>query len=235
MKSSSELLAALTAALLVACHQDAPSAVHRSDGHDSPFRCVACHEPEFKSTTRPPHAGARPEACGVCHTQSSWGHARIEHPWWQLTGAHARAAADRNVAGTENHVKCFWCHRDEPAQFAGTSKECIGCHAEDFQAVTFPGHDTFGSACETCHSTEAWKPATHPVVGLPPALSSAPPPPSSKPNPPAAPTSHRPPTPTPTATQTPTSTPTATPVPRPTRVPVPVNKPDVTSGASRRH
>ena len=216
MKSSSELLLALAAALLVACRHAAPDAVHLGESRESPFRCVACHEPEFKSTTRPPHVAARPESCGVCHTQSSWGPARIEHPWWQLTGAHARAAADQGLAGTENRVKCFWCHRGEPAQFAGTSKECIGCHAEDLQGVKFPGHDSFGSACESCHSTEAWKPATHPVVPLPPVGASAPSATASgKPAVAPAAATARPPSPVP-------------------HRPIPV-KPDITSGASRRH
>jgi hypothetical protein len=220
VKNSFELVLALTAALLVACRQDAAGAVHKSDSRDSPLRCVACHAPEFKSTTRPPHSGARPETCGVCHTQSSWGHARIEHPWWQLTGAHSRAAADQGLAGTEKRVKCFWCHRGEPAEFAGTSKECISCHAEDRQGVKFPEHDSFADTCETCHTTEAWKPATHPAVTLTP-ISSSPPPSTSSAKPAATPTSHQP------AVRAPT------PVLRPT--PVPVKKPDITSAASRRH
>jgi hypothetical protein len=220
VKNSFEPLLALTAALLVACCHGAPDAVHRSDSRDSPLRCAACHEPEFMGTTRPPHAGARPETCGVCHTQSSWGGARIEHPWWQLTGAHTRAAADRELAGAENRVKCFWCHRGEPAQFAGTSKECIGCHAEDRQGVKFPGHDTFASTCESCHSTEAWKPATHPVVTFTP-VSAAPPPPSATAKPPRVPAPHVSPAQVPTQ------------VPRPP--PVSVKVPDITSAASRRH
>jgi hypothetical protein len=220
VKSNFELALALTATLLVACHHDAPGAVHGSDGHDSPLRCVACHAPEFKSTTRPPHSGARPETCGVCHTQSSWGHARIEHPWWQLTGAHTRAAADQGLAGTENRVKCFWCHRGEPAQFAGTSKECIGCHAEDRQGVQFPEHDTFADTCETCHSTEAWKPATHPIVTLTP-VSAAPSPPSSKAKP--------------VAITAPNQSPVRASTPVLRRTPIPVKTPDITSAASRRH
>ena len=217
MKSSFELFLALTvAALLAACRHDVPQAVHRSDGREAPLRCVACHEPEFKSTTRPPHVGARPESCGVCHTQSAWGHARIEHPWWQLTGAHARAAEDGALAGADQRVKCFWCHRGEPAQFAGTSKECIGCHAEDLQGVKFPGHDSFATTCESCHSTEAWKPATHPVAVPVPATSASAPLASASSKPALT---HAPPVPKA--------------LPRPT--PVTGRTPDIISHASRHH
>lgn len=163
MKKGFELCAALLLASLLACSKGTPHA--RPSDH--PFSCSSCHGPEFQSTSRPPHPHVRPETCGVCHSQSSWHGVRIEHPWWPLTGAHARAAADQSLAGTEQHVKCFWCHRGEPAVFGGTPTTCIGCHADDRVGVRFPEHDTFSASCETCHGTEAWKPARHPAVETP--------------------------------------------------------------------
>jgi len=222
MKSSFRLLSALLVALLWACNQSAPGDSHADV---SPFHCAGCHTPEFNSTARPPHAGARPETCGVCHSQGSWGHARIEHPWWALTGAHARAAQDKTLAGVEKRVKCFWCHRGEPAQFAGTPRDCVGCHADDRQGVKFPGHDGFSTSCQNCHSTEAWKPAEHPVaVPLPPtpSPSSIAPPPKTKR--------------TPRAVPIPTRTPVAMPTTPPTTPPTPPRTaptPDITSHASR--
>jgi hypothetical protein len=212
VKSGFEHWLALLGALLLVCCQDAPDA----QAGNRPWRCAACHQPEFKSTTRPPHERARPEACGVCHVQSSWHGVRIEHPWWALTGAHARAAADQGVAGVEQRVKCFWCHRGEPPVFGGTPSACIGCHAEDRSGVPFPEHDTFSADCETCHSSEAWKPARHPLVAAaqPPALSAS----TVTPTKPPVPSSH------PSAGH-------ATPAAKP-RVTSP---PDIVSHASRHH
>jgi hypothetical protein len=212
VKSGFELSAALLAALLLACCQDTPPARPT----DRPWSCAGCHVPEYKSTTRPPHENARPETCGVCHAQSSWHGVRIDHPWWALTGAHARAAADQSLAGKENRVKCFWCHRSEPAVFGGTPTTCIGCHAEDRIGVQFPEHDTFSTSCETCHSSEAWKPARHPVAAPP-----APPAPSAS----TAKSAHGPVVaPQPSAGHV-TST------PKPPKTP----PPDIVSHASRRH
>lgn len=220
MKSSFRLRWALLSAWLCACNQSAPGDSH---AESSPFRCAACHTPEFNSTARPPHAGARPETCGVCHSQASWGRARIEHPWWALTGAHARAAEDKALAGVEKRVKCFWCHRGEPAQFSGTAKDCIGCHADDRQGVKFPGHDSFSTSCQNCHSTDAWKPAAQPVAVPPP------PTPSSNSLVPA-PKTKRTPHAAPAPTGKPIVIPTSPPAP-----PRPIPAPDITSHASRRH
>jgi hypothetical protein len=229
VKRSSKLLVTLLAATLVACSKPAPDAAHVDR---DPLRCSLCHTPEFSSTDDPPHAGARPATCGVCHTQSSWGHVRIEHPWWALTGAHARAAEDRTLAGTEHHVKCFWCHRGEPAIFAGTKKECIACHEDDRRGVTFPEHDSFAQNCELCHSTEAWKPASRPpsqaAIAQPesPARLSPPAPqPREVPPSPAVRATPPPPTHAPSLPAAPTTRP----------KPAPLPAPDVVSHATRRH
>lgn len=165
MKSSSELgvLFAVTLAVVGGCAKTAP--VPAADTHpDVPANvgCVSCHMPEFVATKKPPHQGARPTSCGVCHTQSSWHPTRVDHPAYALTGAHLRAANDRALAGKENQVKCFWCHRGDAASFAGTKTDCLSCHAADRATATFPGHTSFQVTCQDCHSTDAWKPATHP-------------------------------------------------------------------------
>jgi hypothetical protein len=131
-------------------------------------QCAQCHLPESKSADHPPHENARRTACGVCHTQKSWRPWRVDHPGWELTGAHLRAAQDEKLVGKENQVKCFWCHRGQPAVFEGTKKECIYCHDEDRGESHYPGHDTFPLTCGDCHSTDKWKPATKPEPAVPP-------------------------------------------------------------------
>jgi hypothetical protein len=222
------------------------SACGKGEDHaksDDPARCASCHTPEYGATKNPPHAGVRPTACGVCHVQTSWHGARIEHAWWPLTGAHARAAEDRALAGEEKRVKCFWCHRGDPPVFKGTPKECVACHDEDRRGVRDHEERT---ACAECHSTEAWKPplaeakarvegkahaeadagahadghaeaedaGAHADAGVHADAGAARKPPPRKPKPP------------------PTVTPIPTPIPTPTPTPKP---PDVITRPSRRH
>lgn len=231
-------MALVVGASVVACRGD--SGAHATaDAERDPMRCASCHMPEFTSTKHPPHEGARPPTCGVCHTQSSWHGFRVDHPWYELTGAHARAAADKALAGKENQVKCMWCHRGDPATFKDTKKECVACHAEDRETATFPGHDEFPLTCEECHSTEAWKPTTKRIPrpsrdAGPPQGAEAPAivdaghaattPTAPKPKPAAPHPSTKPTSPRPTPAPTPVTSPTAAPIPRP----------DVTTHSSRR-
>lgn len=234
MKSSSErLLVFVLVALAAACREPPRAAPAHGDAgardggpEGDPQRCAGCHMPEFRTTHHPPHPDARPTTCGVCHTQASWHRWRVDHPTWELTGAHLRAAQDESVAGVEKHVKCFWCHRGDPPVFEGTKKECVACHEEDREEVRLPGHTEFGTACETCHSTDKWKPAKRPPrttehdAGAPHDAGAS-----------VDAGTHTVPTPKPTAAPKPTATapkPTATTPPRPPA-------PDVTSRASRRH
>ena len=172
----------------------------------------------------------------------------MDHPWWELTGAHLKAAADRDVAGTEKQVKCFWCHRGEASTWKGTKKECLACHADDRTTSKFPGHASFPDTCEECHSTTAWSPTTKHIERPPPEAPDAgaaiahiadAAPDVVRPKPvyvPPTPTVKLPPTSTPTVTTaTPTITPpTPTVTTRPTTVPTtPPTPPDVVTRPSR--
>lgn len=164
MKSASELrrsvaLAALALGL-AGCKSD-PRAEPREKMDDA-VRCATCHLAEFDRVTggHAPHPGVRPTTCGACHLETSWKPWRVEHPWWELTGAHLRAAQDKSAAGVEKQVKCFWCHHGDPATWKGTRKDCISCHEPDRAKSRFPGHDAFADTCEDCHSTDKWKPTT---------------------------------------------------------------------------
>jgi hypothetical protein len=230
VKSVSDLCAVLAAAALLACGKAPSEAAHAA--HGDPMRCASCHTPEFQSTTHPPHREARPTTCGVCHLETSWHHWRVDHPWWELTGAHERAAADEALAGDEKQVKCFWCHRGDPPTFKGTKRECIACHAEDREQAKFPGHDAFPETCEECHSTSKWKGAKRPAsIALPDADAGAPrdagiADASTAPITPR-PITPKPPRPRPPTVPTPTAPPSTAPTPT-------VPKPDVTSQPSRR-
>jgi hypothetical protein len=104
--------------------------------------------PEYLEAKKPVHAGVRPTACAVCHSQQSWKPSVFDHPW-PLTGAHAKA-------------RCAGCHVGQPAVYAGTSKLCVGCHRDDYDRSEYPGHTRFATTCADCHSTTAWKPASKP-------------------------------------------------------------------------
>ena len=123
----------------VSCQQVAPT-------ENASGLCASCHLSEFESTTHPPHAGVRPQTCGVCHSTDSWHPYRLIHTWL-LEGAHAKA-------------NCFACHSSKPPQFEGTSKDCISCHqaAKDKANASVAHHGSFPSACEKCHTTSTWKP-----------------------------------------------------------------------------
>jgi hypothetical protein len=154
---------ALVVASLAGCKSDPRAEPHgQADKTDDAVRCATCHLAEFDAVRggRTPHPGVRPTSCGACHLETSWKPWRVDHPWWALTGAHLRAAQDETAAGDEKQVKCFWCHRGEPATWKGTRKECIACHQEDRAKSRFPGHETFADTCEDCHSTDKWKPTT---------------------------------------------------------------------------
>ena len=129
-------------------------------------------------------------------------------------------------------MKCFWCHRGDPATWKDTKKECISCHEDDRETSTFPDHETFSPQCETCHTTETWKGAKKPEhvahdAGAPPEVDAgadAGAAPKPKPRPIPTPTTR----PTTPPVVTPTTKPVVTPT-TPTSVP-----PDVIVRPSRR-
>lgn len=107
--------------------------------------CVQCHREDYEGARR--HVDEKPTTCGVCHSETSWHRAKVEHVW-PLTGKHEKA-------------KCFACHSGSPRHYKDTSKACVSCHAEDAEPPPFADHRGFGDDCGSCHSTEGWKPAEH--------------------------------------------------------------------------
>lgn len=127
-------------ATCASCHGEPPV----YDG--TPTACVSCHEGDRATVTDPPHDGFSSE-CQTCHGTTSWSSADFAHTTFPLTNAHLT-------------VECASCHTGNPAVFAGTPRECVGCHQADYDRSTFSGHSSFATTCEDCHTTDGWVPAS---------------------------------------------------------------------------
>lgn len=109
------------------CHR--PGKKHR----DAPSECDGCHRKDDV------HKTALGSRCGTCHTARDWKETGFDHgkSRFPLRLAHAK-------------VECADCHPDK--RYAGTPKECNGCHRED------DAHKgQFGNRCEKCHDEGQWK------------------------------------------------------------------------------
>ena len=122
-----------------ACHLDARFDEPRA----TPDQCAVCHLEV--------HQGRLGDDCLVCHdTESFQGAARIRahaRTTFPLTGAHLR-------------VDCEACHTDDRAgAFTRLDPSCLACHAEAFQATTFPDHEALGypADCRGCHAAASWR------------------------------------------------------------------------------
>jgi hypothetical protein len=135
---------ALVAAIaLAACNEDVTN-VHATANARSQD-CVSCHRSAFQATTSPSHvSGTFPETCNTCHNTNAWVPATvIDHKWFTLDGAHA---------GTP----CTTCHAGTPTVWAGTPKDCVGCHLANYKSSPYPTHNTFPQTCGDCHNTTDW-------------------------------------------------------------------------------
>ena len=115
-----------------ACTQCHVNAVFKG----TPSTCFGCHANIDK------HNGQMGQNCGVCHSTSAWKPASFDHN-----------QADFKLTGTHVSVKCDTCHVN--GVYKGTPSTCFGCHASK---DTHNG--SLGQNCQTCHSTQAWKPAS---------------------------------------------------------------------------
>ncbi len=116
------------------CHVDAAFGAARSD-------CASCHRADYDRATEPQHRAAGfPLVCQLCHRPSdpSWRGARFDHSSFALAGAHTAQS-------------CGACHGT--GVYAGTPRDCVGCHRDDYDRATEPAHAQagFGTACDTCH------------------------------------------------------------------------------------
>ncbi|MBI5944761.1 MAG: hypothetical protein HY864_10370 [Chloroflexi bacterium] len=102
----------------------------------TPTACSSCHG------STDPHSGALGAQCETCHTTAAWKPTTFNHAnsAFKLTGKHTT-------------VLCAACHKD--MKFKGTPTTCFACHAANDRHG-----GKYGTNCETCHTTTAWKPAT---------------------------------------------------------------------------
>jgi hypothetical protein len=118
-----------------ACHKDR---VFTSGNFD----CYACHREDYEETDDPNHLRAGfPTTCELCHLPShtSWEQASFNHTSiYPLVGVHATQA-------------CSSCHKNNV--YAGTPRDCYGCHRADYESTRDPNHVAAGfpTTCETCH------------------------------------------------------------------------------------
>jgi hypothetical protein len=106
-----------------------------------PADCAGCHRSQvIGASLHPDHSQGRfSTGCEACHSVYGWRPARVVHDrFWPLTGAHRT-------------VDCAQCHVD--GRYAGTPRDCRGCHQTEFARAHSP---TENQTCEACHSTRAW-------------------------------------------------------------------------------
>ncbi|MCA9668648.1 MAG: hypothetical protein KC503_23810 [Myxococcales bacterium] len=129
------------------CHTD-PSKPETAKG----TTCAECHagdRPQGATADRPDHFDAALPPCQYCHTAFGWKPAAKDHSKFPLTGQHGGVA-------------CSTCHTDPSKPDVPIAKTCVGCHEADRSKPTFPDHRAvgFSTDCDSCHSTNGWKPAT---------------------------------------------------------------------------
>jgi len=97
--------------------------------------CFSCHAKDD------PHQGSLGPDCAACHSPNGWNPSSFDHDRsvFKLNGAHVQ-------------VTCEKCHVN--ALYKGTPMDCFSCHQQ-----TDPHMGQLGTACEGCHTTDAWKPA----------------------------------------------------------------------------
>lgn len=123
------------------CHEGA----HIGNYRRADTRCESCHQEDLAGATNPDHiASGWTQDCQQCHRSTTWGGQGFTHSTFPLTGAHTSVA-------------CSKCHVG--GVFAGTPRNCVGCHQTDYDNTTNPNHQSSGYStnCITCHSTSTWQ------------------------------------------------------------------------------
>ena len=114
--------------------------------------CSSCHRQDYEKTVSPNHQAAGfPIYCDLCHlpSHSSWQEARFDHgSVYPLVGIHTT-------------LDCATCHTNNV--YAGTPKDCYGCHRAAYEQARNPNHSAAGfpTTCEACHraSDASWSQA----------------------------------------------------------------------------
>ncbi len=116
----------------------------------TPEDCWSCHQAGYAAADNPNHAENQlSHACEECHATNAWQPSTFSHnaTHFPLTGAHQTVA-------------CIQCHAN--GSYALTAMECFACHQPDYAATQNPNHavGNYSHDCATCHTTDAWNPAS---------------------------------------------------------------------------
>ncbi len=129
---------------------------HNGDYNNTPNTCFGCHATAYNQTTNPNHSAAQfPTDCQSCHTENTWIPSTFDHDsFYPIIGAHTAIANN-----------CDACHNGD---YNNTPNTCFGCHADDYNQTNNPDHASAGfpTDCESCHSQNAWVPATFDHDGM---------------------------------------------------------------------
>lgn len=131
---------------------------HSAGFANTPINCSDCHNNDYLQTTNPNHndLGLALE-CATCHTtEPTWIPASfdVHNDYYELKGAHLDIANN-----------CIECHNGD---YNATENTCFGCHFLDYNQTNNPPHivSQFSTECITCHTEDAWSPATFDHDGL---------------------------------------------------------------------
>lgn len=107
----------------------------------TPRDCYGCHKQNYDSTTKPNHkASGFSTNCETCHrpTDLNWQTKFNHNDVFPLAGVHATTS-------------CESCHKNNV--FAGTPRNCYGCHKTNYDSTQQPNHRNAGfpTTCEVCH------------------------------------------------------------------------------------
>ncbi len=125
---------------------------HSGDYVNNKNLCADCHISNYNNSVNPNHQQlALEQNCETCHTTNpGWEPATfaVHNEFYLIEGAHTAIANE-----------CSSCHAGD---YVNTGNLCIDCHRNDYNSTADPNHQStgFGTDCETCHSQNAWKPAT---------------------------------------------------------------------------
>lgn len=101
-----------------------------------PTACAECHVDDN------PHGNQFSVGCQECHQTTRWSDVTFDHSQsrFVLDGAHRQAT-------------CAACHAG--GRYAGTPRDCIGCHRQDDRHT-----GELGSDCAACHRPTRWSDVT---------------------------------------------------------------------------
>ena len=135
----------------------------------TPMQCQGCHSQAsaIGATKKPPNHVESNDHCDDCHTEVSWGGARMDHV--AITGScstchNGRKAKGKPANHIQSHDRCDECHRTIswlPARFdhSAITGSCFSCHNGVTAKGKTPNHIQSSNQCEDCHRTTAWIPA----------------------------------------------------------------------------